>query len=373
MDLSVKENTISFCTACRNRLQHLKLTLPRNIEDSMDDPGVIFVILDYGSTDGLREWIEQNFCNHLESGKLEYYHFGHATFFHRTHSRNLAFKIARTEIVCNIDADNYIGNGFARFVAEQFSSKPNIFLTTIDFYRTQKKYYVPGDVLGRLCVKKTDFLAVGGFDERMADYGFEDYDLTNRLEMSGVERQFIKDSKYLQFIGHENEIRLPDRYKENSKMRIYIKYENPWKSSALYLFENFVCSWVTLINNARINAEDYKYSFKKREFWFENAFVNNKWHYGKWEKKGDWIYMAFNNTKLAICSTQDACLQENAEIKYYQVTNPILFNTLAKLHLVSKNRIILEDNLGNKVATVNGGTFGKGTVTKNFQTEMEII
>ena len=40
-----------------NRLYHIRETLPRNVRDNKDYPYVEFVLLDYGSDDGLEDWV----------------------------------------------------------------------------------------------------------------------------------------------------------------------------------------------------------------------------------------------------------------------------------------------------------------------------
>lgn len=367
MNFTSKEISISFCTTCRNRLEHLKLTLPENIKGNIDYPQVKFIILDYTSNDGLAEWVKENFNDHLECGKLEFYRYEEATFFHRTHSRNLVFKIASTDVVCNVDADNYIGKGFVRFISEQFALSPDIFLTTIDFYKTQKSYNVSSDVFGRLCVKKTHFLAVGGFDERMEGYGFEDYDLANRLEMLGLERRLIEHEQYLHYISHGNNLRHKEMIYKNIENKIYILHELPWKSSIIYLFENSICAQVTLINNARINADHIAYAFTERKFLFKNSFEAGSWYYGNWEEKENLLYLTFDNKKKILQISTGGFLYDTADIRYYQVNNSILFESLTHLFRGSKNRMILEENLRNKEITVNNGLFGRGSVSKNFQ------
>ena len=54
---------ISFCTTCKERLRHLKQTLPKNIKDNSNYPFIEFVILDYNSQDGLGDWMIKFMCN----------------------------------------------------------------------------------------------------------------------------------------------------------------------------------------------------------------------------------------------------------------------------------------------------------------------
>lgn len=65
---------ITFTTICMGRLHHLKETLPQNLADNRDYPNLEFLLLNYGGRDGLDEWVRTEMKEHLESGRLVYYH-----------------------------------------------------------------------------------------------------------------------------------------------------------------------------------------------------------------------------------------------------------------------------------------------------------
>jgi len=102
-----KNYAISFCTTCMGRLYNLKETLPQNIEDNKAYPNLEFVILDYNSKDNLWEWMSRNMMDHILSGRVSYYRTTEPKYFSMSHSRNIAYKVAKGEIVNNLDADNY--------------------------------------------------------------------------------------------------------------------------------------------------------------------------------------------------------------------------------------------------------------------------
>ena len=88
-----KYHKISFCTTCMGRLERLKETLPKNIEDNKNYPNLEFVIIDYNSNDGLWDWMKNNMIKHIESGKISYYRTEEPKYFDMSHSRNIAFKV----------------------------------------------------------------------------------------------------------------------------------------------------------------------------------------------------------------------------------------------------------------------------------------
>ena len=62
---------VSFCITCKNRLHQLKETLPRNLRDCQGSAGSVeFVLVDFGSTDGVLDWVLDHHGDALRSGLL---------------------------------------------------------------------------------------------------------------------------------------------------------------------------------------------------------------------------------------------------------------------------------------------------------------
>ena len=60
---------LSFCMTCMNRLYQLKETLTKNLNDNRHDSHEIeFILVDFNSTDGLSEYIVENFESDIKSG-----------------------------------------------------------------------------------------------------------------------------------------------------------------------------------------------------------------------------------------------------------------------------------------------------------------
>jgi len=163
-----KNFRISICTTCMNRLEDLKQTLPKNIEDNLGYNNVEFVLLDYNSKDGLEEWVKEQKL--VESG-LVFFRTDEPKFYTMAHSRNVAYKAASGDIVTNVDADNFTGPGFAdrvNRIANQLSGN-NVFLKS---YRSTH---------GRVGFWKEEFIKLlGGYDETFVGYGHDDRDLIFR-------------------------------------------------------------------------------------------------------------------------------------------------------------------------------------------------
>ncbi len=171
---------VSLCVSCMGRLHHLRKTLPRNIACNADYSEVEFVLLDYNSPDGLEAWVKEEMMEHIRSGKLVYYKEHTAECFLHSHARNLSFKLATGEVVCNVDADNFTGKGFAAHLGDLFAPSRSIFVIP--------PAGISAGMFGRISMRKSDFLALGGYNEKLV-YGLdrgEDPELISRARRKGI-------------------------------------------------------------------------------------------------------------------------------------------------------------------------------------------
>lgn len=188
---------ISFCTVAMNRLDHIAHTLLKNIGENQDYPHAEFVLLDYGSTDGLEKWIRDNALVYIATKKLVYLRLNNVQFFHHSRSRNLCFLAAHGAVLCNVDADNYMPHGFAWHVHQLISHSPR----TVGGFLSP-----PRQCNGRLCMYREDFLRIGGYDETLEGWGFEDKDLRNRLVAGGCTWEAL-DPRFAKCLPHPDRLR----------------------------------------------------------------------------------------------------------------------------------------------------------------------
>jgi hypothetical protein len=368
--MGAKKYKISFCIVCMNRLHHLKETLLQNIFDNQDYSGLQFIILDYNSQDKMEDWIKDTLSQYIAMGRIVYYKTLEPNLWNPSHSKNLAFKLAEGEIVCVINADHFTGAKFAVYINNAFNKDSNIVMTPIDFYKTKKNHPPPGDVLGRVCVKKSDFLRIKGFDERMDRYGFEDYDFINRLELIDVKRFLIEDFSFLKFIPHENRERysLPDNL-----YRIYINHQTPSLSELILLYVNHRFEKGVIVDNSTKDAEDYTYAYKTRDYHFEHILKESHWETGIWketENESVHFLSECGNEFIYLKSLQKQhnLLQDTMSgLYFFNVINNELIKDIMTFNHYIYTRAIMENNLELKIAAVNSDDFGKATVFKNFQ------
>lgn len=202
---------ISFCTTCMGRAHHLKETLPQNIRDNpaTEDMDVEFVVLNYNSQDDLHEWMttDPEMKAHIESGLVRYGKTTDPEFFHMSHAKNMAHRMATGDVLCNLDADNFLGNKFAELLHQNFSENMDIVINPS--VRVSKLLGKEEQgFFGRVVISKDNFMTLGGYDETFSGWGGEDTDFLQRAKGLGLDHLRIDSMKYLGVIKHSNEDRV---------------------------------------------------------------------------------------------------------------------------------------------------------------------
>src|SRR5208337_3794663 len=116
-----KELQVGFCTTCKGRAPHIKETLPANLRSN---EAARFILVNYNSPDQLDDFIRKEHMADIDSGRLSVYRFTEPGPFRMAHAKNLAHRLAIREgadILVNMDADNFAGQGFDRYVVEQLT------------------------------------------------------------------------------------------------------------------------------------------------------------------------------------------------------------------------------------------------------------
>lgn len=344
-----------------NRVYHLQQTLEKNILDNYLPEGVEFVLLDYNSKDGLEQWIRQNMQSYIDTGILVYYKTCEPEHYLRSHSRNMAFRLASAEILCNLDADNFLGEGFASFMIKEFKTNDHIFYTS---------NAAGGDIVGRVCVRKEDFPAVKGYNEALQGYGFEDSDLFTRLERSGLIHKRFDNPGFYHCVRHPNEDRVKDEFMAKNTEKMYISYINPYASNILLLYKDFSFVQYTIIDNMHLNL--YADSLGNENHFFDEKrqiILGKDFHRGTW-------HVHNNKTTLTQSGKTTIFDNETSEFPYqnciyYAVTDYELQTEIILILTFAINFQRVKQQSKDK--SVNEHGFGKGSVFKNFQSDKSII
>jgi len=327
--MSIAPLKISFCTTCMNRIEHLQRTLPQNFKDNADYPNIEFVILDYNSTDGLEQWMKKNFTKWQE--KVVYYKTLQPQNYARSHSRNMAFRLATGDILCNLDADNFAGKNFAGFINQIFSSNCEVYLAA------QKDNLQ--DIGGKICFKKSDFENIRGYDEEIINFGFEDNDFKNRLTKSGLIPKYFNHDKFTKVIMHNDVYRIKNERIYKNLSRLFVKKISPWQTQILFIFNDSTFESAEIIDNLYRPAATVSGRIQPLDTTYRFTILENS------HKKGvfDGEYPNFER------------IQDEEQIL-----------TIIYFYSQVVNKEIWIKNMKNKTITVNPDGFGKGIVYRNF-------
>ena len=176
----------SIITTCKNRLAHLKETLPL----MMAVDGAEVIVVDYGCEQGTAEWVRTHYPQARVVTVTD------DPVFHVSRARNIGARAASARRLCFVDADLFIVGDLSKWL--------------IGHYDKASFYVIPADgssTAGFLLCERTAFEAVGGYDEALRGWAPEDMDLYERIEMSGPRRNYVPETMFSS-IHHTDDSRL---------------------------------------------------------------------------------------------------------------------------------------------------------------------
>tara|TARA_B110000285_G_scaffold48687_1_gene55152 strand:- start:25058 stop:26041 length:984 start_codon:yes stop_codon:yes gene_type:complete len=326
-----------------NRLYHLKETLITNIENNIAYENIEFVLLDYNSKDDIKSWVANKLETYIDKGILKFYSTSVPKTFHRSHSRNVAMKLATGDIVCNLDADNYLGKDFAFFINYKFSFRENMFLTSA---------FTDGST-GRVCMKKDDFLSVKGYDERMSGWGFEDDDLYNRLSTLRLENIKFRNPEFVEFIWHDVAESFENDLNVTGVTEMYICHQSAYESTLLFLFKD----------------DSFKYGAitkpKMEEDAVNTELVEDFWQTGTFSKQQESIVLNFadGSQKNSILTDTESLPNTENNTKFYLVKEEIFRGRLLLLLTSLENKKLYKNQRRTVEIVPNSINWGETTIT----------
>lgn len=163
---------ISFCTWIYNRLHQYRRVIETNLERS-DDFDAEFVLLDFGSTDGLVEYVQSLAEPRIKLVRREFSQEG----FHFAKLYNAAIRESSWSIVVTLDADNLIGIDYCQWCLNKVDDGRWLWAWDGN-YRS--------GTCGRIACTRADFERLGGYDENLGQIGYQDLDLIARAKAMGM-------------------------------------------------------------------------------------------------------------------------------------------------------------------------------------------
>lgn len=166
--------TISFCTTLFNRLTQFEQVFESNEAIISENHNFEWVILDFGSTDGTREFVQE--WVRRASRRIRFLAEGSGHSWHLSVAKNMAHLNSEGQILFNLDCDNFIG-GVSTQITQLFESGCEIAHFWSGIHRD--------GTCGRIAIKRDLFLNLGGYDEDLYPMGYQDLDLLARAAALG--------------------------------------------------------------------------------------------------------------------------------------------------------------------------------------------
>ena len=190
---------LSFCIHIKNRIDQLKQTLQKNLDDNRKNQDSIeFVLTDMGSSDFASEWIISNFEEDLLSGYLKLNKVFDFPFWHASICKNTAHYHGEGDILVNLDCDNFTGENGGEVLIDIFEDEK-----IVAVHQFCESDWLDGSY-GRISIRKEIFHELGGYDESFLNMGFQDTDLVKRIKVNYPDGVFINtDSRYNQAIAND--------------------------------------------------------------------------------------------------------------------------------------------------------------------------
>ena len=193
---------ISCVTSCKGRLGHLKRAMPLSLANSPED--VEFVVVDYDCPQGAAAWLMGRYPAEIKSGRILVVKVDDAPSFYNCHAANVGFLCASGDLICKLDADNYVREGFIEFVAENVHEG---LIAIPDARRWGGERKPAPQAAGRLAIWKSHFVEIGGYNEDFVDWAWDDVEIVERSVRHGTTRILIPRALLKGMIRHNNAMR----------------------------------------------------------------------------------------------------------------------------------------------------------------------
>ena len=182
--------SIAFGIICRNSLCYLKQTLQKNLDDNrLFRHYVSFVIIDFGSNDGTKKWLNENFYPELKSQYLTYYYVDKVLTWNLARAKNTLYYWIHKDIVMDLMPNYYTGEYAGYMLLSLFEKyRMNIFC-----YSVQSEN--DNSIDSKIACLRNDFVKVGGYDENLETH-IHVFDFIKRLELIGLESVIITLPQY---------------------------------------------------------------------------------------------------------------------------------------------------------------------------------
>lgn len=130
------------------------------------------VLIDYKSTDGLSEWIWNNFEKYIVQKKLIFFEVKNDVLWNVSKAKNLAHSLSSKKYLFNLDADNFISQKDIDEIKKASAHEISCHQFSVSW---------PDGSYGRIGIAKNLFVELGGYDKSFLAMGGQNVDLLRRI------------------------------------------------------------------------------------------------------------------------------------------------------------------------------------------------
>lgn len=188
---------VSIVAACRNRHTSLQHVLPTWLASQMVRE---IILIDWNSQPPLRN-ILQNTPHLPNHSRLKLVRVQNESSWVLSRAYNLAVNLSTSPIILRIDCDYVLQPNILR-VHNMSTLDHSFYAGNWQLARDQAEVHLNGALL----VSRRHFLAVGGYDERIQTYGWDDDDLYTRLQQAHLTKLNISYD-YVEHVEHDDSVR----------------------------------------------------------------------------------------------------------------------------------------------------------------------
>jgi glycosyltransferase involved in cell wall biosynthesis len=238
----------SIITACKNRLDHLKQSLPAMLGQA--DAEVI--VVDFSCPEGTGAYVRANFA------QARVVEIKDKSYFNNWEARNAGAAQALGQWLVFVDADVLLAPDCTATLAPLL--KPSMFGTLDPKSVSTSSGLGSNDLFGFQVIRRSDFEQVKGFDDLLTGWGAGgDVDILFSLQALGVEKAFLPASILAGNIAHGDELRFKHTGGDFRKTFMQNLIYREMKKSLIKLigFERFYDGRQTIYACAKTSAEQF--------------------------------------------------------------------------------------------------------------------
>jgi predicted glycosyltransferase involved in capsule biosynthesis len=181
------------------------------------------IVLDYGSKQKIA-LIDKYRNNIIKLYRIE------AKYWHLSKAYNIAIQLISNNIFLKLDADYCLSSDFVKHHIKLLNQ--NNFIRGVSLRDKPPRPLRVGPITGFCMMYYTNFLLANGYNERIINYGYDDWDFYNRLNNLNIKAIKV-DVNRIYHLPHDNKLRTINQKNQISKdiankINVKLCKKQPW-------------------------------------------------------------------------------------------------------------------------------------------------